>query len=339
MVILTDGYSDPHRAKTAVCLLRYRPEEVVAVLDRQGVGSTCEELLGVGGELPVVGSLAEAPGANTLLLGIAPPGGKIPATWRPIILEAVARGMDVVSGLHDFLGDDPEFTRAARKHGARLIDVRRNDEHDVSTCQGIRDDCLRIHTVGRSCSCGKMVVAVELVQALQRAGVDAKFVATGQTGIMIEGDGCPVDCVVSDFVAGAAEKLVLANQHHEVIVVEGQGSLADPRYSGVTLGLLHGLMPDGLILCYEMGCTTVFGMDHVPLPPLVALKDFFETAANFMHPCKVIGLGVNGRAYSDEQVAAECDYVGRELGLPACDVIRHGPDKLVQAVLGLMIDD
>jgi len=335
LIILTDGYTDSHTAKTAISVLRYRPEEVVAVLDREHAGRTCQAVVGTGGSIPVVASLAEAPGPSALLIGIAPPGGKIPPPWRPVILEAITRGLNVISGLHDFLSDDPEFARAAGEHHVELVDVRRTDEHDVANREGIRDECLRIHTVGNECSCGKMVAAVEVVAGLKRAGVDGKFVATGQTGILVEGDGCPIDRVIADFVSGAAEHLVLANQHHDVIVVEGQGSLFHPRYSGVTLGLLHGLIPDGLILCYQMGRTTVSGMKQYALPPLEKVLDFYETAASIMHPCRVIGLAVNGEKFSDDEVAAECQRVSDRLGRPACDVFRHGPGKLVDAVLDL----
>lgn len=333
MVILTDGFNDSHTAKTAINVLRYKPEEVVAVLDRAGAGRTSQELLGVGGSIPVVAALADASDANTLLLGIAPPGGKIPPHWREMVLEAIRRKMDVVSGLHEFLNDTAEFVQAARKHGVRLIDVRSNDEHDVANCRGILSSCLRIHTIADDCSVGKMLVAVEVVEGLKRSGVDAKFVATGQTGMLIEGDGCCVDRVISDFVAGAAEKLVLANQRHEVMVIEGQGSLFHPRYSCVTLGLLHGCRPDGLILCYEMGRKTVFGMPEFRLAPLEKIREYYEMTAGLMHPCRVIGIGVNGSKFRDDEVAAECERVSREMGLPACDVLRHGPDKLVQAVL------
>ena len=336
IVIITDGHNDPDTAKTAVCLIRYRPDEVVAVLDRQSAGKTCGEVFGVGGQIPIIGSLAEAPkGTNTFLVGIAPPGGKIPPEWRPIILNAIARRLTIVSGLHDFLVDDAEFRQAAERYGVELVDVRRNDEHDVANRQGIRSECLRIHTVGNDCSVGKMVASVEVAAGLNRAGVDAAFVATGQTGILVAGGGCPIDRVISDFVSGAAEKLVLANQHHDVIVVEGQGSLFHPRYSCVTLGLLHGLMPDGLILCYEMGRRAFHGMEDIALPSLEKVVEFYESAANIMHPCRVIGVAVNGQRFDDEAVAAECDSVGRRLGLPACDVIRHGPTRLVEAVLRL----
>ncbi len=340
IIILTEGYTDPLRAKTAISLIRYRPGEVVAVLDKHSAGRCCQDMLGAGGDLPIVASLAEAPSADTLLLGIAPPGGRLPGEWRPIILEAIARGMDIVSGMHEFLCNDEEFTSAAQKSVARLVDVRRNDEHEVATGQDLREGCLRIHTVGNTSSCGKMVATIELTGGLKRQGIDAKFVATGQSGIMVEGDGCPIDCVVGDFLAGAAERLVRANQDHEVIVVEGQGSLVHPRYSGVTLGLLHGLRPDGLILCYQMGRERVFGMDDCKIPSLERVLVFNETAANFMHPCKIIGIAVNGtsingRNFADEQVAEECQQVAARLGLPACDVIRHGSEKLVEATLDL----
>lgn len=334
LVILTDGYRDPHTAKTAVNVVRYKPEEVVAVLDRAGAGQTCQAWLGVGGNIPVVGSLGEVSQASALLIGIAPPGGKIPPPWRAIILEAIGRGLDVISGLHDFLSDDPEFAEAARRHGVQLIDVRKNDECDVAHRRGLREGCLRIQTVANDCSVGKMVAAVEIARELGRRGVDAKFVATGQTGILIEGDGCPIDRVISDFVNGAAEKLVLANQHHQVLVIEGQGSLFHPRYSCVTLGLLHGSLPDGLVLCYEMGRTRIGGMD-LPLPSLEQTRDFYEAAARIMHPCRVIGVAINGHGHSDEAVEAERQAVRRRLGLPACDVLRHGAGELVDAVMDL----
>ena len=252
-----------------------------------------------------------------------------------MILAAMRRKMSVVSGLHELLRDDPEYRQAAAEHGVELVDVRDNDEHDVANRVGIREACLRIHTVANDCSCGKMVASVEVARGLTRAGVDAAFVATGQTGILVAGSGCPIDRVIADFVAGAAEKLVLANQHHDVIVVEGQGSLFHPRYSCVTLGLLHGLMPDGLLVCYEMGRRAIFGMEDVPLAPLERVIDFYRAAANIMHPCRVIGVAVNGQKFPDDAVAAECEQVSRRLGLPTCDVIRQGPDTLVEAVIEL----
>lgn len=335
LLILTEGRTEPVAAKTAACVIRYGSDEVVALLDSTQVGKTAQQLLGVGGAIPVVARLEDAPSANMLLVGIAPSGGKIPPTWRPIVLAAIARGWDVVSGLHDFLCDDPEFAAAAAKHGVRLVDVRKNDERDVATGSGFRDGCLRIQTVGQDCSCGKMVVAVEVARALSKRGHDCKFIATGQTGILIEGDGCPVDRVISDFLNGAVEKQILANQHHEILIVEGQGFITHPRYSPVTLGLLHGARPQALVLCYEAARPHVMGMPGVRLTPLAELRELYETIANPLCPTRVIGVGLNSRLLSAEDAERERERVRAELGVPVCDVCRHGPDELVDAVLKL----
>lgn len=333
IVILTEGHTNPHTAKTASCLIRYRRAEVLALLDGSQAGRTTQELLGVGDDLPVIASLDEAPTANTLLLGIAPPGGKIPAAWRAVILQAISRGMNIWSGLHDFLGDDAEFVAAARQHGCELIDVRRNSEKQVSRRIGLGNDCLRIHTVGNDCSIGKMVTSVELTQGLNRRGIDAKFIATGQTGIMVEGDGLPLDCVVADFVAGAAEKMVIANQHHEVLVIEGQGSISHPSYSGVTLSLLHGCAPHGLIYVYELGRHQVTGVSHVEIPSHQTLLKLYDQLSNVNSTCRLLGIAINSRRVTAKEAAEERDRVRAAHGLPACDVIRDGPDELLDAIV------
>lgn len=331
LVLLTDGVTNVGTAKTAVNLIRYKPEEVVAILDPANAGKTSRELFGLG-QTPVVADLSQAAGANTLAIGIAPAGGKLPPSMRAALLDGISRGMNILSGLHQFLSDDAELSAAAKAKGVTITDVRKNTERDVAHRKNINPNCLRIHTVGHDCNVGKMVVSLELAIALKKRGRDAKFVATGQTGIMIEGDGCPVDAVVVDFINGAAEKLVLQNQHHEIILVEGQGSITHPRYSAVTLGLLHGCIPHALILCYEMGRSTVYGMDHVPLLPLKRFRELYETMANVQHPCKTIGIAINGRKFSDSEVADERKKIEDEFQLPACDILRHGPNALVGAV-------
>lgn len=333
MLCLTEGHTEPHAGKTAANLVRYKREEVVGLLDSTQKGRTAGELLGTGPDVPIFGSLDEAPDANMLVLGIAPPGGKIPTAWRAVILHAITRRkMDVMAGLHDFLSDDAEFAAAAKAAGTKLIDVRKNSEKTIARRKGIRPDCLRVHTVGHDCSIGKMVVSVEIANGLKRRGRDAKFIATGQTGIMIEGDGLPLDCVVADFVSGAAEKMILEHQHHEILLVEGQGSLVHPSYSGVTLSLLHGCAPQALILCYEIGRETVTGVESVKIPPLSLHKQLFETMANLHQKCEVIGIGINSRRVSSEEAFLERARVKAEFGLPACDVLRDGPDELVDAV-------
>lgn len=335
LIVLTEGYSNPINAKTAVSVIRYRPGEVVAVLDSGAAGKTAKDILGVGGDIPVVASIDDAPQADTLLVGIAPQGGKLPQVMRRAVLAAINRGMTIESGLHEFLADDPEFTAAAAKSGAKLIDVRRNREKDVAKRQGIDERCLRIHTVGNDCCVGKMVVSIEVADALKAKGRDAVFVATGQTGIMIAGSGCPVDCVVSDFINGAVEKLVLANQQHEIMVIEGQGSLSHPAYSAVTAGLLHGCIPDGLIVCYEVGRKHVNGLEHIPLKSLEEIIKINEAMANLMHPCRVIGIAMNSRLCTPEQAEAEREQVRSRFGLPVCDVYRHGAGELADAAIRL----
>jgi uncharacterized NAD-dependent epimerase/dehydratase family protein len=333
IIILTEGHTEPHAGKTAACVIRYRGQDVVALLDGTQQGKTSGDLLGVG-NVPIVGKLDDAPEANTLLLGIAPPGGKIPPPWRAIILDAIARRkMDVISGLHDFVGDDPEFSAAAKKTGVSIHDVRKNTEKTIARRKGLRPDCLRVHTVGHDCSVGKMVVSVEVTNGLKKRGVDAKFIATGQTGIMCEGDGLPIDCIVADFVSGAAEKLILQNQHHEVVVVEGQGTLIHPSYSGVTLSLLHGCAPQALIMCYEVGRDRVTGVESVKIPPLRDIMKMYDLMSNVHQPCKIIGIGINSRRVSAAEAAKERERVKSEFGLPACDVIRDGPDELVEAII------
>jgi uncharacterized NAD-dependent epimerase/dehydratase family protein len=335
IVLLTEGHSEPLAGKTASCLLRYRTADIVAILDSTQAGRPADELFRVGGAIPVVATLDEAGPADELLIGIAPPGGKVPPAWRPVIVAAVNRGMRVVSGLHDFLADDPEFVAAARDRGVEIRDVRRNDERDVAKCPPLREECLRILTIGQDISVGKMVTSVELARALQGRGVDAKFIATGQTGIMIEGDGCPIDRVISDFVNGAVEKQVLANQHHELLVVEGQATITHPQYSGVSLGLLHGCDPHGMILVYEAGRPHHMGLPHIPLPPLERVIEAYETMAGFRGGGRVIGVAMNSRRLNADEAEAERARLRTRLGLPVADPIRHGSNDLVEAVLSL----
>lgn len=335
LAILTEGHTEPVTGKTASSVLRYRPEEVVALIDGTQVGRTTDELLGVGGNTPIVAKLADCKGANTLMIGIAPSGGRIPPAWKAIILDALNQGMDVVSGLHEFISSDPAFVAAAAKSGATISDVRKNDEHEVAHRLNIREECLRIHTVGQDCCVGKMLAAIELTNAMKARGHDAKFVASGQTGIMIEGDGVPIDCVVADFVNGAIEKQILAHQHHDMLFIEGQGSLAHPKYSAVTMGLLHGCAPHGMVMCYEAARPATHGMEYVPLTPLAKLVEVYEMMANLMGPSKVIGVAMNSRRLNDEQAEEEREKVRAELGMPVCDVIRHGSDDLVEAILAM----
>ncbi len=333
IVLLTEGESTPFLAKTAISMLRYRPKDVLAVLDRHEVGKTADQVFNVGGEIPFVDSLDRVEDADSLFIGIAPPGGKLPEAWRPMVVDAIRRGMAVVSGLHHFLTDDDEFVKLAQKSNAQLVDVRKNDEKETATGKGLNPGCFRIHTVGQDCSVGKMVTAIEVQKNLQDRGYDAGFAATGQTGMMIEGQGTPIDCVVSDFVNGSAERLVKSLDHHEFLVIEGQGCITHPAYSGVTLGLLHGCAPDAMVFCYEATRPHVKGFGEIPLQPIAKLVELYETVANTRHPSSVVGIAMNSRLLTDAQYREEKQRLESELGLPVVDVFRESADGLVGAIL------
>lgn len=332
IILLTEGYTNPHQGKTARNLISYKSEEVLAIFDRQNVGKWSKELLGVG-SVPIIDKLENYPDADTLVIGVATAGGKIPKDYRPIILEAISKGMNIITPTHEFISEDAEFKFLAKKFGVKLVDLRKNNEKEVANRKGLRESCLRIQTVGNDCSLGKMIVSLEINIALKKAGYNSKFAATGQTGILIEGDGIPIDAVVGDYINGAAEKLVLQNQHHDIIMIEGQGSLFHPRYSSVTLGLLHGSIPHGLIMCYEMGREFVAGMDRIKLPSLSKAIEVYEQMASIMHPCKVIGIAINSRNFTKEEADKERIKVKNEFGLPACDVIRHGANELAEEII------
>jgi uncharacterized NAD-dependent epimerase/dehydratase family protein len=332
IVILTEGKSTPDDAKTATGLLRYRPGDVAAVLDSTRAGKTAGEVLGTGGDIPIVAKLG-AVKADTLLIGIAPAGGKLPRPWRAVIREAIARGMDVVSGLHYFLNEDPEFAALAKKHRVRLTDVRQPPAGlTVSKDLARNLRCHRVHTVGHDCSVGKMVASLELANALGRRGRRAEFVATGQTGIMISGWGVCVDRVISDFVAGAIEAQVLAHQDAEFLLVEGQGSLIHPLYSGVTLGLLHGCAPQTMVMVYDPTRKRIKHTEQT-MPPLAEVIRLYEDMASIMTPSKVAAVAANTYRLSQAEAEKAVRRTEDQLGIPVADVIREGSDRLVDALL------
>ncbi|MDZ7338051.1 MAG: DUF1611 domain-containing protein [candidate division KSB1 bacterium] len=335
-VILTEGNTHPTPGKTAAGVVRYRRDEVVALIDSTQAGRDTEELLGVGRGIPIVASLEEAMRLkpDTLLIGISPAGGQLPPSWREIILKAIDYGLHVVAGLHVFLSDDPDFALRAKQRGVLLVDVRRvPDDLTVNKCRAPELPCFRVHTVGTDCNIGKKVVALEITRAMQARGLDAVFVATGQTGIMISGRGLALDRVISDFVAGAAERLVLENAAHQYLLIEGQGALTHPLYSGVTLSMLHGFAPQALILCHEYGRTIMRGSKNTPVPPMDKAVALYEAVAEPVFPTKVVGIALNLRVLSRDDARREVERVEQETGLPTTDVVKFGPDKLVQAIL------
>ena len=343
LALLAEGRFTPFDAKTAVGVLRYRPDQVTAVIDSTRAGRTAGECVGVGGAIPVVAGVEEAAarGADSLAIGIAPQGGGLPEAWRATVRAALERGWDTLSGLHVFLSDDPELASVAARHGARLLDLRRPPaRRTVAAARASALDALVVLTVGSDCNVGKMTAALELTRELERLGARAEFVATGQTGIMIADRGVAVDAVVSDFAAGAIEDLVLeAGRAAGIVVVEGQGSLHHPGYSGVTLSLIHGACPRALVLCHVAGRTHIHSAEGaprpIPIPPLAELRRVNEAAASWVHPARVAGVALNTLALDDAAARAACEAAGRELGLPATDPVRFGALPLAEAVLAM----
>lgn len=333
MLILTEGRTDPYSAKAAVGLIRYRGEDVVGLLDSTCAGHDPGALLGVGRGLPIVSSVAEAERfePETFVIGIAPRGGAFPPEWRRHVLDALAAGLDVVSGLHDFLGEDPELAAAADRHGCAIHDVRRPPEGmPIGTNRAAGLPTPRVLTVGTDCNIGKKHTSLELTAELVRRGRDADFVATGQTGIMISGRGVPVDHVLSDFVAGCIEQELVEREPHEVFIVEGQGALTHPGFSAVTLGLLHGTAPDALILCHNPARTHHRGGGTIP--PLTALIPLFEELCRYLHPARIIGISLNCGELDEAESRAAAEAVANETGLPVTDPVKFGADVLADAV-------
>jgi len=340
LALLAEGRFTPSDAKSAVGVLRYRPEEVAAVIDSTRAGRTAGECAGVGGDVPVVADLeaAAALGADGLLIGVAPQGGELPPAWRGTVRAALERGWDVVSGLHAFLADDPELAAAALRGGARIHDARRPPaRRPVAAGRARGVAATVVLTVGSDCNVGKMTASVEIQRELARRGARAAFVATGQTGMFIADHGVAVDAVPSDFVAGFTEELVLeAAREADFVVVEGQGSIINPAYSGVALGILHGACPSAMVLCHQAGRThlRVSAAPGVfPVPPLAALIAAHEEAARWLKPARVVGVALNTNGLDEGGARAACAAAARETGLPATDPVRLGAGPLAEALL------
>ncbi len=341
IAILAEGAFVREHAKTAIGLLRYRRADVVCVIDSRSAGHDAADRVGEGRGVPVVASLAEARrlGADTLAIGIAVAGGKVPAEWHALLEAALRAGMDVVNGLHTRLADDPRLAEAARAGDARIHDVRRPlEELPIGGHRRRRAGSRVTLTVGTDAAVGKMTVSLELLAELHRRGESAEFVATGQTGIMIHGRGVSVDAVVADFIAGAAEELVVAAaERADHVIVEGQGSLTHPGFSGVTLGLLHGSAPDAMILVHDVNRAHVKGFPELPLRPLADYARIYEAAASWSRPAgaprvPVVALALNTFGLDEARARQAIAEAARQSGLPATDAVRFGAAVLADAL-------
>jgi uncharacterized NAD-dependent epimerase/dehydratase family protein len=331
-LILAEGKSaDPHYGKTMRGVVRYGAEPVVGILDSERAGDTYEGI-------PIVGTVDDALCFNptAALVGVATQGGRFPPAWRELLKHSIAKGLDLENGLHEYISEDAELVELARRHNVELRDLRKPPEGlNVPTGENLELAARVVLTVGSDCAIGKMTVSLELDREARRRGLASQFVPTGQTGIAIAGWGISVDAVVSDFVAGAAERLVVEGvaRGGELLWVEGQGALMHPAYSGVTLGLIHGSAPHAFVLCHHAGTTEIEGYPghaQASLPELVALHESISLPAR---KARVAAIALNTRGLEEDEAHEAVSEVEVETGLPADDPVRFGPGKLLDAVL------
>jgi uncharacterized NAD-dependent epimerase/dehydratase family protein len=331
-LVLAEEFShDPHYGKTLRGVMRYRRESVVAILDTKRAGETDDGV-------PIVGSVNDALCFNpdTALVGVVTQGGHFPGDWQELLKSCVAKGLDLENGLHVRLRDIPGLPELAAKHGVELCDLR-EPPADLSTATGanLAVDATIVLTVGSDCAIGKMTATCELDLEARKRGLRSVFVPTGQTGVAIAGWGIAVDAVVSDFLAGAAERLVVEGARHgDLLWVEGQGAILHPIYSGVALGLMHGSAPHLYVLCHEVGRTVVEGDPTAsPILSLAELVDLHERMSLKLRPAKVACIALNTSPVSEDGARAAIAQAEEETGLPADDPVRFGAGRLLDAVL------
>jgi uncharacterized NAD-dependent epimerase/dehydratase family protein len=319
----------PDRAKTAAGVLRYGDQRVRAVIDNANAGDRVADHLTDVQDAPIVESMAEVPAVDALVIGFAPIGGGFEESWRGDVRSAIERGCDVIAGLHSFLTEDEEFTRLAAEYDCELRDLRRPPD-DLTVADGTASDvdATVVLTVGTDCSSGKMTASYELRDAAREQGIDAGVVPTGQTGVLVEGWGIVVDRVIADFAAGAVERLVeRAAPDHDLLIVEGQGALGHPAYSGVTTSILHGAQPDSLVLCHVAGRTAVHGYEATAIPSVDECAALYEQIAAPVHEAGVVAGMLNTQSLDDAGAREATEEYAAGLGVPATDPVRFGVDE------------
>ncbi len=324
-LLLVGDTENPVNAKTAFGLRDWTPESCLAQLrfSKRAVDLRLPEM---------TPSEAAKAGAKTLVIGIAPPGGQLPESWYPTLLEALQAGLDLAAGLHRRLHDIPALAEAAQKLGRRIHDVRHSDTR-FPLATGKPRPGRRLLTVGTDCALGKKYTALAISKALIARGHRCDFRATGQTGILISGSGVAVDAVIADFIAGAAETLSPANDPAHWDIIEGQGSLFHPAYAGVTLGLLHGSQPDALVLCHDPTRKTMNEFPHMPVRSPTEAIPAYLAAARLTNPkARFVGLSLNTSALSASEAESVLRSTADSTGLPCIDPIRTGVAPIIAAL-------
>ena len=325
LVFLGD-IDEPTLAKTGAGLAQWCRDDVIGQLRLPGCPVNLDlEDISI--------DLAVASGAKSLVIGVATIGGSIKKHWIPYFVDALEQGMDLVNGLHADLSQIPELKDAAKKGSGRIINIRKPPA-DLPVGNGRKRAGKRLLTVGTDCAVGKKYTALAMSQALSDAGVAATFRATGQTGIMIAGEGIPLDSVVSDFLSGAVELISPANDPDHWDVIEGQGSLFNPSFSGVSMGLLHGAQPDAIILCHDAGRTTICSCPEHSVPALQECIDLHLSCARIVNPSvRCIGISVNTSSLSESEAEEYLARLRKETGLICLDPIRQGCEAFADVLV------
>lgn len=338
-VHLVEGSANPRNAKTSRGVLIYSAYKSVGLIDSTTVGKTAQELFGAGGDIPSKATLHEflndGSNPNTLVVGVTPVGGRLPQEMRSVVLEALNHGLDVWSGLHVFLSEDPQFSEAANKSGAKIWDVRKPPA-DLPVGAGL---CLDAKSyialfVGTDCALGKMTAALELQKAFHaETKFKAEFIATGQTGMMISGWGHPVDAIAGDFMAGVVEKDCMSvDGKCDFILVEGQGSLLHPGFSPVTLGLMHGSMPDGMVMCHQPSRTHISKRERFKIPPLKVVANLYEAMQQELKPSKIVACCLNTYGMAEADALDSIKAAEDELQVPTTDSYRFSNTAVLNAL-------
>jgi uncharacterized NAD-dependent epimerase/dehydratase family protein len=335
-VLLAEADFSTFGSKTAVCYMRYRGDDVVAVLDSTRRGQRVSDALGFGGDVPIVGTVAEALAyrPDLAIVGVAPRGGQLEPAVRRQVIECLRAGVDVVNGLHVFLGDDREIVTEAAMSGVQIWDVRAvPDFQVVGSGVGCTTGAKTVMITGSDCNVGKMTATLELYNEAEARGLNTAWAATGQTGMMLRGRGIAIDRVISDFISGATEELVNSEgRGRDIVFVEGQGSLLHPGYAAVTLGLAFGTMPDCQVLVHASERDYI-AHTEVAMPPLPDVIERYETVVEPFKRSPVVAIALNTAGFGTDVARDMIAATSKETGLPTTDPVRFGAGEILDAVL------
>ena len=338
IVILSHGAFNYIKNKTGNMLIRYRTDEVVALLDRTKSGMTANDELGYGGNIPVLDNFDTCIDLepDTLVIGNASQGGFISDDYRSEVIKAIEFGCDIISGMHHFINDDVEFVQLAEKHNVSLFDLRRPpDPPNFPKGSWHKRKIPVLLIVGTDCDTGKMTTAWEVSERLKSRGRKVEFIGTGQTGILLSGAGVPIDAVKADFMAGEIEHLIdKVSEDTELIIVEGQGALTNQYYAGVTLGLLHGAMPDYMLMTHDPARD--LDVTDYPMATMRLVMDMHLDLMSNFKKSKFIGINLLTFKLSDEDAKKEIDKVKEEYSMATTDLIRYGSNELIETIEDLL---